>query len=112
MILDTGICAVYRVDPVPGGGLKRGLTLKFETWYGALRFENTPRTEAGQVIIETAGRIRIPQNRAVSAQDIVKMDGVRYGIARVYHGADDDGGALISDITLENLAVDDDFTEL
>ena len=111
MILDNGVCAVYKVEnkAAAGNTPQKKPVLKFESWYGELLFENTPRFEDEQAYAEVANRIRIPQNRMVSVQDVVTLGETQYGISRVYHGRDDDNGALISDISLYRLEADYDL---
>ena len=108
MILDKGICSIYKVDNIaePGDMPKQGLVLKYQSWYGELNFETNPVNAAEQEGIEVSARIRILQNRAISNHDVAILPDnseQQYDITRAYHGADDESGELISDLTLRKL---------
>lgn len=55
-----------------------------------------------QETVEISARIRVVQNRAISNHDVVILPtGVtQYEITRAFHGADDENGQPISDLTL------------
>lgn len=124
MILDTGICTIFRktdttntaatTQPdMPGNMPKIGYTLIGCGWYRELSFETSPEwTTEGRREQKADGRIRILQNRSIQQNDIVvpeqlstfagrSADAPVYRIIRAYHGQDDDSPALISDLTLE-----------
>lgn len=112
MILDRGLCRIYRQESItePGGKPKSEEKLICESYYGELSFETSPArpTEKRQET-QTAARIRILQNRGIRKEDVAELipfDGTetkteKYRIARAWHGADDESGELISDLTLE-----------
>ena len=115
MILDTGICTIFRAEDTadPGDVPVPGYTLLGKSWYSEINFETSPgwKTE-GRLYQQTDARIRILQDRGIRQHDTVVLldvDTVRdlpagtpvYRIMRAYHGQDDDGPTLISDLTLE-----------
>lgn len=114
MILDRGICRVYRKTKVSAAGEKPAWedVLLHESYYGELNFETsaahpTERREETR----TAARIRILQNREIANHDRVELepfDGTadpedlpRYEVTRAWHGDDEESGEAISDLTLE-----------
>lgn len=112
MILDRGLCRIYRQKSItePGGKPKSTEEMIFESYYGELNFETSPaRPTEKREETQTAARIRILQNREIRKQDVAELipfDGteaktVKYRIARAWHGADDESGEMISDLTLE-----------
>ena len=115
MILDTGICTVFReTDTSEAGGMpETGYTLIGSSWYRELSYETSPAWPTdGRKEQKADGRIRILQNRGIAQNDVVvpelltkfsdKTAGTPvYRIARVFHGMDDDGPTQISDLTLE-----------
>ena len=126
MILDSGICTVFRESDVSGAAtstaqviLNSGrMTIKAYTpiwasWYGELSFETTPAWQTdGRKELRTDKRIRVMQCSTIRQNDIVVLehlesfgqrssDAVIYRITRAWHGKDDDGPAQISDLTLE-----------
>jgi hypothetical protein len=107
MILDTGICKVYRKTNVAGAGAKPVYqdTLIAEGWYGELNFETAPVRPAGpRENVRTDTRVRILQNRQINNHDRVLLsaeDGVVYEVTRAYHGTDADNGEPITDLSLE-----------
>ena len=112
MILDTGICTVFRAHDIaqPGEMPKKAYTPICHGWYGELSFETSPvwATE-GRNEQRVDSRIRILQNRAIAQDDVVilaRVDefpsgAVAYRITRAYHGVDEDGPTPITDLTLE-----------
>lgn len=112
MILDRGLCRIYRQQSItePGGKPKSEEVLIYESYYGELSFETSPArpTEKRQET-QTAARIRILQNRGIQKRDVAELipfDGAetkpeKYRISRAWHGTDDDCGESISDLTLE-----------
>lgn len=109
MILDSGICKVFRKANVAAPGAKPTFEdrLIHEGWYGELNFETAPANPTpDREEIRTDARVRILQNRRIANHDRVELidsDGavVRYEVVRVYHGTDYDSGEAISDISLE-----------
>ena len=115
MILDTGICSVFRRQETarPGEMPKPGYMLLYVGWYGELSFETSPaRPTEGRKELKTDARIRILQCREIKQDDIAilrdiadfsqRRDGEPvYKITRAYHGKDEKSGALITDLTLE-----------
>ena len=111
MILDRGICRIYRRESTTPAGGKPTYTprLMHESYYGELAFETSPRrpTEAREET-ETATRVRVLQNRQIKNQDVAELipfDGndakpEYYRITRAWHGTDEDSGMEISDLTL------------
>lgn len=111
MILDRGICRIYRKTSItpPGGKPTSTLAEIHESYYAELGFETSPRRPTdSREETETAARVRILQNRLIHNQDVVALtpfDGnpaktEKYRITRAYHGADDENGELITDLTL------------
>ena len=112
MILDRGICRIYRkTSTTPAGGKPTSsLSLFHESYYGELAFETSPaRPSEKREETQTATRVRILQNRGITNQDVAELtpfDGtmaksVKYRIRRAYHGVDDQSGEQITDLTLE-----------
>lgn len=115
MILDSGICTVFRKTDgaLPGGMPVPVYTPIAAGWYGELSFETSPvwQTE-GRKEQKADGRIRILQNRGIAQNDIVVLEDLArfsdrsegaavYRITRAWHGVDDDGPTEITDLTLE-----------
>ena len=116
MILDKGICTVFReYDTALSGEMPRlGYTVFWKSWYGELSFETRPaRPTDGREELRTDARIRIQQNRDIRQRDIVVLKNVDtfgdadhsgvpvYRVTRAWHGQDDDSPALITDLNLE-----------
>lgn len=125
MILDSGICTVFRetdtsaatstatVITYNGRMPVKGYTPIWASWYGELSFETSPVWQTdGRKELRTDKRIRVMQCTAVKQNDIVVLEHLEsfaqrsagatvYRITRAWHGKDDDGPALISDLTLE-----------
>lgn len=112
MILDRGICTVYRkTSTTPAGGKPTATWTAFHaSYYGELSFETAPaRPTENREETNTAARVRILQNRGIQNQDtaeLVPFDGTNakagyYRITRAYHGTDGDNGEAITDLTLE-----------
>ena len=115
MILDTGICTLFRRtdEAEPGGRPVYGYTRLGQSWYKELDFESSPAWETdGRKSLHTDARIRIIQDRSLRQHDVAVLldaetvenipDGTPvYEITRIYHGQDDDGPQMISDLTLE-----------
>lgn len=112
MILDRGICRIYRkVSTTPPGGKPTStLEMIHESYYGELAFETSPaRPTEKREETQTATRVRILQDRRINNQDVAELqpfDGTsakteKYRIRRAYHGVDDKNGEQITDLTLE-----------
>ena len=126
MILDSGICTVFRESDVSGAATStaqvilnsgrmpiKAYTPIWASWYGELSFETTPAWQTdGRKELRTDKRIRVMQCSTIRQNDIVVLehlesfgqrssDAVIYRITRAWHGKDDDGPTLISDLTLE-----------
>lgn len=113
MILDTGICSVFRSAQaeIPSGYMP---TLTWQpigkSWYSELSFSTQPEWATEQRReTRVDQRIRIHQMRGIREQDRVVLadvdtlpeDGTPvYDIVRAYHGQDDDSPALITDLSL------------
>ena len=113
MILDKGICTVFRkVNMSLSGEMPRpGFMLFWKSWYGELDFATSDaRPTEGREERRTDARIRIQQNRDLRQHDVVVLENVDrfedhtgpvYEITRAWHGKDDDSPAEISDLSLE-----------
>lgn len=115
MILDNGICTVFRPqDLALSGEMPRpGYQQITQGWYGELSFETAPaRPTEGRRELKTDNRIRILQCRAIKQNDVVVLrqlasfadraaDDAVYRIVRAYHGTDDQTTDLITDLSLE-----------
>lgn len=115
MILDTGICTIFRqTDTAAAGEMPAPrLDFFFKSWYGELNFETSPAypTE-GRRELRTDQRIRIMQNKQIRQNDVAVLLDVHnaseipegaeiYRIIRCFHGLDDDGPTPITDLSLE-----------
>lgn len=110
MILDKGICSVFRkTDTAAAGDMPcPAYTLIYQSWYGELSFETSPSypTE-GRREHTTDARIRVLQCRAIRQNDVVVLEdvgtvpgaGPMYRITRAYHGSED--CVPITDLSLE-----------
>lgn len=115
MILDTGICTIFRkVDVTKPGGMTKYeyKPLLPRHWYKELDFETSPaRPTDGRDEVQTDARIRILQNRQLANHDVVVLANVprvddvlkAYEITRAYHGRDNDSGEMITDLTLRRV---------
>lgn len=108
MILDKGICTIYRKTPsVTSGAMPTYTDTKIgEYWYGELNFETAPgRPTPDREEVRTDARIRILQDRSINNHDRVTLaaaSGVKtYEVTRAYHGRDDESGEPITDLSLE-----------
>lgn len=115
MILDTGICTIFRATDgaEPGGKPVPVYALLAKSWYSEINFETSPQWQTeGRKSQRTDARIRILQDRNIRQHDVVVLmdvngvqglpDGVPvYEITRAYHGEDDAGPTKITDLTLE-----------
>ncbi len=113
MILDRGICTIFRrINMSLSGEMpKPGYVLYWKSWYGELDFATSDaHPTEGREERKTDARIRIQQNRDLRQHDVVVLqnidrieqaDGPVYEITRAWHGQDDGSPAEISDLTLE-----------
>lgn len=115
MILDSGICTVFRKTDISAAGSMPAPTYIpiWASWYKELSFETAPVWETeGRKERKVDGRIRILQNRVIAQDDVVVLEHLEdfkdrtpgiavYKVMRAYHGKDDDGPTQISDLTLE-----------
>ena len=114
MILDSGICTVFRKvdDSKPGGKPKFRFDVLCKHWYAELEYANTPAypTDSREET-QTGARIRILQDRRIANHDTVVLANTNqvedmlkaYEVTRAYHGKDSDSGELITDITLRRV---------
>ena len=114
MILDTGICTVYRKTAEERPGYKpvyRDLAFH-QSWYGELNYETAPAWPTrDREEVRADKRIRILQNRDIANHDKVELTDVygntrTYEVTRAYHGTDDESGEMITDLTLEAMEHD------
>lgn len=115
MILDSGICTVFRKTDVsePGAMPTVGYLPIWASWYGELSYETAPTWQTeGRKEQRADERIRVLQCRSIRQNDVVVLEHLAsfdersegatvYKIVRAYHGEDDDGPTMISDLTLE-----------
>lgn len=115
MILDTGICTVFRKTDASSPGDKPipQYTPIWQSWYGEMSYETSPNWQTeGRKERKADGRIRILQDREIAQNDVVVLEELTsfdsrtagapvYQITRAYHGIDDEGPTPISDLTLE-----------
>ena len=114
MILDDGICTVFRkVDVAARGGKPK---YRYDPisrhWYKELDFA-TVQTYPTDSREETSvdARIRILQDRRISNHDMIVLANVPqvedvmkgYEVIRCFHGKDDESGELITDVTLRRV---------
>lgn len=114
MILDTGICTVFRKtdDSRPGGKPTYRYDVLCKHWYAELEYANvqTFPTESREET-QTDARIRILQDRRIANHDVVVFANANrvqdvlkaYEVTRAYHGKDSDSGELITDLTLQRV---------
>ena len=115
MILDKGICTVFRkTDGAQAGAMPAWTyTPIYSSWYGELSYETSPAwVTEGRKERKADGRIRVLQNRDIRQNDVVVLEQLAtfaersegaqvFQVIRAWHGQDDDGPAPISDLTLE-----------
>lgn len=115
MILDAGICTVFRETDVsaPGDMPVKGYTPIYASWYGELNFSSTPEWQTeGRKEQKVDRKIRITQKRDIRQNDVVVLEHIAsfaeksagadvFRVVRAYHGQDDDSPAQISDLSLE-----------
>lgn len=111
MILDDGICTVFRRVNVA----ERGNMPKYRHdpisrhWYKMLDFGTVPANRTGdREETRTDARLRILEDRRITNQDVIvlanvpRLDDVlvAYEVTRAYHGRDTESGERITDMTL------------
>lgn len=114
MILDDGICTIFRKENVAVRGMMP--KIKYEKvsahWYGELDFATVPSYPTdGREETQIDLRIRILQDRNISNHDALVLANVEsvedvmivYEIIRAYHGKDDESGERITDLTLKKV---------
>lgn len=115
MILDSGVCTVFRRQDISlAGGKPRYQYVRiYQSWYGELDFETRPMFQTeGRKELHTDARIRVYQNRGLKELDVVALADVHsvddvpdgeplYSIIRCWHGADDTSPDPYTDISLE-----------
>ncbi len=114
MILDDGIVTVFEKRDVSGRGEmpRYEYVPKAQSYYGELDFASGGVwTTQGREDQQIDTRVRILQDRSVTAQDVAVLDDVQdvhgaqlYEIERIYHGRDEESGELISDISLRKVS--------
>ena len=114
MILDRGICNVYRKNNIAGPGEMPVYQnqLIHQSWYGELSFETSPaRPTDSREMIQTDARIRILQCRSIANHDRVELstawptsgETLVFEVQRAFHGYDPDSGELITDLSLQRV---------
>lgn len=115
MILDTGICTVFRKSDISCAGKmpKWGYEKIWSSWYRELSYSSRPAWQTeGRKELRVENKIRILQNRNIRENDIVVLEelaawndrssgAVIYDIVKTWHGPDDDGPTPVTDLTLE-----------
>ena len=115
MILDSGICTVFRKTDTsdPGDMPTVDHFPIWASWYAELSYETTPTWQTeGRKEQRADGRIRVLQCRSIRQDDVVVLEhlasfnersegAVVYRITRAFHGVDDEGPTMIYDLTLE-----------
>lgn len=123
MILDSGICTIFKKTDVsePGGMPVFALKMRTKAFFGLLDFATQQQwpTE-GREEIEVAARIRILQDRHITNHDAIVLQDVDVEtqsmtaeelhdafdvdvleVIRAFHGHDDETGEPITDLTLK-----------
>lgn len=115
MILDTGICSVYKITNTSPAGSKpnESLVKIAEHWFGDLSFESSPIQYTDSLEqVEISRKIRILQNKSITQKAVVVIGSEQYKVERVYHGTDspkqykrsmDDSGEPITDLSLSRV---------
>ena len=114
MILDSGICTVFRKvdDSKPGGKPKFRYDALCKHWFAELEYANvqTFPTESREET-QTDARIRILQDRRIANHDVVVLANTNmvedvlkaYEVTRAYHGKESESGELITDLSLQRV---------
>ena len=113
MILDSGICRILAREGVEEPGLMHALEdaeVRFESCYGELGFESSPAYPTrDRLERRTDARVRILQCRAIREDDAAILISFseggerRFRITRAWHGADEESGEAITDLSLEEV---------
>jgi len=106
MILDTGMCSVYKITntAAPGDMPNETLVQITQCWYGELSFESSPvQFTENLEQVEIAQRIRILQNKSIAHKSVVVIGTDQYQVERLFHGKDEESGELISDLSLSRV---------
>lgn len=115
MLLKDGLITLYRKTDVskPGGMPKYEEHAYMQSFYAELQFETRPvyPTE-GREERRTDARVRMMQCRGIREDDEASLQSFhggadskkRYKITRAFHGTDDESGAPISDLSLEEVS--------
>lgn len=114
MILDSGVLTVFEKRDVSGRGEmpRYEYVRKTQGYYGELDYASGGVwTTQGREDLQIDARVRILQDRGITAQDVIALEDVQeaksaqlYEIDRVYHGRDEESGELISDISLRKVS--------
>ena len=115
MILDKGICSIYKKVNTAGPGEMPVYQnqLIHQSWYGELSFETNPsRPTESREMIQTDARIRILQCRSIAKHDRVVLspawptsgETLLFEVQRAFHGYDPESGELITDLSLRRVA--------
>ena len=111
MILDSGVCTVFKKANVAGFGEKPRFVNQpfYMSWYKELSFATSAADPTGRrEEVEADARVRVLQNRQITNHDCVSLapssgESRQFEVVRAYHGQDDDSGELITDLTLRLL---------
>lgn len=114
MILDDGICTIFRKEDIsrPGMMPKYKYRRISAHWYGELDFATASAYPTdGREETQIDARIRILQDRGINNKDVLVMANVQtvedvlvlYEITRAFHGKDDESGERITDLTLKKV---------
>ncbi len=116
MILDSGICKIYKMTDTSAAGDMPNETLVqiAECWFGDLSFGSSPVQHTDSLEqVEIARKIRILQNKAVIKKAVVVIGSDQYNVERVFHGIEsrrangryieENSGELISDLSLSQV---------
>lgn len=114
MILDDGICTVFRkINVAEKGNMpKYRYDRLCAHWYKELEYANVERWPTqGREETQTDARLRVLQDRRITNHDVIVMANTQslddvlkaYEVTRAYHGKDEDSGELITDLTLRRV---------
>lgn len=113
MILDSGICRIIAREHAGEPGnmpAPEDVGTRFESYYAELGFETSPAYPTrDRMERRTDARVRILQCRDIREDDEAVLTPFATGeprrlrITRAYHGADDESGEAITDLTLEEV---------
>ena len=106
MILDTGLCTLYRVtSDAPAGDMYNETKEKlFTAWFGDRVVGFSRFFTAKQVNTQVDRLIRILRpSAALKADDVCEIDGALYRIAQAQDIRDTEAGEDVVDLSLERL---------